>query len=559
MPVLDGFLTSISGFLRAKDADQLQKWLVVEPPVPIEYTQLSQELKASYQDSDHLERHIEKLIPENDNGKADEGDVWPGFLAFMKDYLEFWRVVNFDDLLETHSQLSGLVNACITALSNSSHGIVVLPTAIYLASKLAKLAMMLDKRPDLTRRLRKVTNMDQGETRKTLVESTAEYIQRAFTMCLTERSSNPNGIGQNGLPEGKKIGIYSFANLALKLFFKCRKTQSANQLFTNISQHSPPLALYPASQRVTYLFYLGRFLFVNDHFFRAQLCLQFAYDQCHAQCINQRRNILIYLISANMILGRFPSRPFMSRPEAAGVLEKFAPISEAIRKGDIVAFKRSLGPESGNEKWFFQRGVLLPLLYRCEILVWRSLARRVFLLTYQFPSDPNSRKAPTLEITDLLAAAQLCQKLLEGWQKPVDTMAVMQSGRTHPNTQFMKSPDLVPPPQGPKQLGAQEGTVFGNKMPDLLEIEAIVASLVQQGFLRGFISHNQGKFAILGAKQRGGPLNAGFPPVWEIVKAKAERAGKDAEVPAWVQNERKVGMGGVVNLSGIARPVGSGG
>jgi hypothetical protein len=249
----------------------------------------------------------------------------------------------------------------------------------------------------------------------------------------------------------------------------------------------------------------------------------------------------------------------MSRREAAGILEKFAPISKAIRKGDIVGFKRALGPESGNEQWFFNRGVLLPLLYRCEVLVWRSLARRVFLLTYQFPADPNSRKAPTMEITDLVAAAQFCQKLLEGWQKPVDSMAFMQSGRTHANAMFMKTPDLVPPPQGPKKLGAQGGTVYGNKMPDLLEVEAIVASLIQQGLLRGFISHNQGKFAILGAKQRGGPLNAGFPVVWEVVKSKAEREGKDTEVPAWVRGERKAGLGGVVNLSGIARPVGSGG
>jgi hypothetical protein len=127
---------------------------------------------------------------------------------------------------------------------------------------------------------------------------------------------------------------------------------------------------------------------------------------------------------------------------------------------------------------------------------------------------------------------------------------------------FMKPPDLVLSAGGKKHLAAHEGIVFGNKMPDLLEIEGIVASLVQQGLLRGFISHNQGKFAILGAKQRGGPLKAGFPDVFEVLKARAEREGRDTEVPGWVQTERKGGMGmmgGVVNLSGIARPVGSGG
>ena len=141
-----------------------------------------------------------------------------------------------------------------------------------------------------------------------------------------------------------------------------------------------------------------------------------------------------------MILGRFPSPKILSRPEASGILEKFAPIAKAIRRGDLVAFKRSLGPESGNEQWFFIKGILLPLLHRCEILVWRSLARRVFLLTYQFPTDPNTRKAPTLDLMDLATAAEYCQKVLEGWQKPEDPMALMQSGRMHTNSLFMKTP-----------------------------------------------------------------------------------------------------------------------
>lgn len=96
----------------------------------------------------------------------------------------------------------------------------MLPTAIQLSTALAKLAMTLDKRPDLTRRLRRVADVDAGETRKTLVEGTAETIQRAFTVCLTERTTNRNGVGADGKPEGKKVGIYSFANLALKLFFQ---------------------------------------------------------------------------------------------------------------------------------------------------------------------------------------------------------------------------------------------------------------------------------------------------------------------------------------------------
>lgn len=317
--------------------------------------------------------------------------------------------------------------------------------------------------------------------------------------------------------------------------------------------HSPPLRLYPASQRVTYLYYLGRFHFSNNHFYRAQLCLQEAYNQCHARCIGQRRLILIYLIGTNLIVGRFPSKVFLSRPESAGILEKFAPIAKAIRKGDISAFKRSLGPDSGNEKWLFRKGLLLPLLSRAEVLVWRSLARRVFLITYQVPSDPNSRKAPTLDLNHLVVAAQYCQKILEGWTRPRVSTASL----------FGEVPDLVPPEYGPHQLSAHQGVVYGNLQPDLAEIEAIVANLVQQGLLHGFVSHNLARFAILGAKQKGGALKAGFPPPWEIIKKRAEENMKEVrstEVPGWKREER-TGLafgGGVVNLSGIARPVGSG-
>jgi nuclear mRNA export protein PCID2/THP1 len=111
-------------------------------------------------------------------------------------------------------------SACITAFSNGPHGIIVLPATIQLSSTLARLAMMLDKRPDLTSRLLKIADVDQGETRKTLVEGTAESIQRAFTMCLTDRTANRNGIGRDGKPEGKKVGIYSFANMVLRLLFQ---------------------------------------------------------------------------------------------------------------------------------------------------------------------------------------------------------------------------------------------------------------------------------------------------------------------------------------------------
>jgi len=242
-----------------------------------------------------------------------------------------------------------------------------------------------------------------------------------------------------------------------------------------------------------------------------------------------------------MILGRFPSQILMMLPEAAGLSEKFEPVVYSIRRGDLVGFKHALGPEHGNEQWFFRKGLLLALLSRCEVLVWRSLARRVFMLTYNFPWDPaNGEKFPTMDLRYLVAAAQYCQKRLEGWEKPPA------------NPLFVSNPDLAPPPRGAKRLHAQRGVIFKNKMPDMVDIQAIVASLKQQRLMLGWVDNGREEFCIQGSKRAGGPLNAGFPPVWKTIK---ERVKGETDVPGWVQRQQKKG-GTVVNLSG-ARPVGS--
>jgi hypothetical protein len=110
-------------------------------------------------------------------------------------------------------------------------------------------------------------------------------------------------------------------------------------MFASISAQSPPLAHFPASQRVTYLYYLGRYLFSNNLFYPALIALQAAYDQCHRQAISQRHLILAYLIPCNIIMGRFPSRKLLQRPEASGLTDKFEQLCRLIVRGDYIAFR----------------------------------------------------------------------------------------------------------------------------------------------------------------------------------------------------------------------------
>ncbi|KAI9840191.1 MAG: hypothetical protein M1837_001863 [Sclerophora amabilis] len=559
MSTLRQFLSGIAKSLVSKDAAELQRYILVEPPLPEIYSKLTSELRRDFPrgNGNALEDTCTELLPEDD---GTGGTSWPSFVFFIKEYLEYLRDVNVDNLLETHQLLSGLVNLCISALSNASMGIVVLPTCLSLSAILARLAVGLDKRPDLTAHLVQslVDAGDEPKPRRTLVEGTAELLQRAFTTCLTDRTANTSGVDGNGQPEGKKIGIYSFANLVLKLLFQCRKTRLASQIFANVAQQSPHLSAFPASHRVTYLYYLGRFALSNNHFYRAQKALHAAYDQCHAQYHRQRYRILIYLVTVNIILGRLPSEKLVQRPEMIDLWVKFKPLCEAIKRGDLCSIRATLNGK--DRDWFLNKGILLPLQNRCEILVWRSLARKAFLFNGVHGGE--SRKASTFSLHDLLVLFQTLERRSLGL--PPMSSTALTNGRIHTNSIFMSKPsqptvkDYVD-----ADLDDVEGQDSDTSLSTMLDVESILVSLIDQGLLHGFIGRKQLRFAILGAKAKGA-LSAGFPNVWDVEQSRAVARGEEDSVPGWVTDDRKAaiangglfGAGRVVNLSG-ARPAGA--
>ncbi|KAL4940449.1 hypothetical protein BDV06DRAFT_230322 [Aspergillus oleicola] len=408
---LDRFLSSLAEIVKNRDGTKLQDFLQIEPPLPDIYGQMVDELRQNYPNGSPKEadllRRCEGLVP-----KSKGGSSWSAFPTFMKLYFSFLRDVNVENLLETYDNLKGLLNQCVIALGDSHFGIVVLPTVLYLSKVLAKLAMGLDRRPELIAHLLRMeggSDQDESTEKVTLVEKSANVVREAFIKCLTDRSGTP---GVHGKPEGRRVGIYLMANLCLKLLFQCGKLRNAEQMFASITAQSPPLNYFPASQRVTYLYYLGRYLFSNNLFFPAQIALQFAYDQCHHQAINQKRLILTYLISCNIIMGRFPSLQLLQRPEADGLADKFVPLCRLIARGDYIAFRDHLTVTSLATEWFARKGILLPLRNRCEILVWRSFARKVFIHG-GFHSEPQGQSQrgppPFLYLTKLETAVRWLQ------------------------------------------------------------------------------------------------------------------------------------------------------
>jgi nuclear mRNA export protein PCID2/THP1 len=614
-PTLDRLLDEVHEAIQNRDGDRIAADLQLEPPLAQAYSDLQKELKTHYPwgKDKHLRTLCEGVLPKG----PDDRKTWESFAGHLLQYLQFIRDYAPNNLLKYNNDLKRLLmwvrhtpiptvisaDACFSTscicLSDTAFGVVILPSVLGLSRVLARLAVGLDKRPELVVQLLRDQSIGDNEaikTKVTFVEDAANTIREAFIKCLSDKSG-PGGFGRNAAPEGKRTGIYLTGNLCLKLLFQCRKLSTATTMFVSIDAQSPLLSHYPAPQRVTYLYYLGRYLFANNHFFRAQLALQAAYDQCHAQALRHRRLILMYLIAANICLGRFPSSKLLLRREAADLAKYFLPLCRLIASGDLSGFIQYLSLENPHGKWFLSKRLLLQLRNRCEPLVWRSLARRAFI-EVGFPGGEDN-KTPFLRLPLLQAAAQWLEK-----RRPrpslQETAANSQKlhSRFHDHAQVQSESDsrnrvranIDPEFAGMEDAIAETGfdpeagtyitssehlreqsrsngvSIKHSKnetRPTLEEVESIMASLIQQDLIVGFLTHNNPRFAIPGAKTRGA-LAVGFPPVWDVIKARK----RSSEVPGWVKDDERPnvpggglfgGFGGggrVVNLSG-ARPVGA--
>lgn len=427
------------------------------------------------------------------------------------------------------------------ALQNNTCGHLILPTVIKYSQLLSQFAIKLDRQPELIANLPRAVGEDSSET---LPERTANIIRNAFVTCLHDRT-DPN----NTAEYSRKFGIYTLANTCLKVLFACKKTGNAEQIFMNVYNEAPPLSIYPKKEQVTYLYYLGRFLWTTGHWWPAQLALQYAYDHTRREDLKQRRVILVYLIASNMILGRFPSQALYQRPEATGFFQIFHPICQSIAKGDLESFYRLTDMKAPFAKWLIRFRILLQIRNRCEVLVWRSLARRTFLLNGRAPNS--ERSAPTLDLQDFLTVYGLLKMRA---RLPLDQLKNIPTDQNHEqwtyNEEFQAWMEIYVDPS----FHDDPNVDWMVQLPRMLEAESVFSSLIGQKLLNGFVSHKMLRFAIQGARQRGA-LPAGFPNVWATLTE-----GEDDVVPGWKKEGSgpapSLGGGRTIHLSANARPAG---
>lgn len=313
-------------------------------------------------------------------------------------------------------------------------------------------------------------------------------------------------------------------------------------------------------------------------------------------------------------MGRFPSRALLQGPETQGLGEHFEPLCRLIVRGDYIAFREHLAFDAPTAQWFAKKGILLTLRNRCEILVWRSFCRKIFIQG-GFHGDMQAQAQrgppPYLYLDKLEAATKWLQSQHEksthtaignpnsksiyfGSQTislPTDPdfigLETLESVMSVPNEKVLETYGDFLAPDGffdetghwqnnvPGELidgvpeldyegcemntYTEEGLEDGEPTLIMQELESILASLLTQGLMRGYLTHRRPRFAIPGARARGA-LPTGFPNVWQTILA---REGDDDSVPGWVKPAAPAAVGApvlsgggrVVNLAG-AKPVG---
>lgn len=220
---------------------------------------------------------------------------------------------------------------------------------------------------------------------------------------------------------------------------------------------------------------------------------------------------------------------------------------------------------------------------RCEVLVWRSLIRKVFIFG-GFHGDPSAQRAPPpiLHLSKVETAVRLLQarhgltpnvgfstsKAMKGTSMitisiPADSdydgFTGLESKANdaevddylftsvyfdengvrieNPGQQLIQGPeyeqytdsldDLYPAIYGRSSSTNRENS--STKM--LQEIESIAASLIKQNLLGGYLTHNPARFVIPGAKHVGA-MAKGFPNIWQTVSSEQHSYGE--KVPAWI-------------------------
>jgi hypothetical protein len=147
-----------------------------------------------------------------------------------------------------------------------------------------------------------------------------------------------------------------------------------------------PFSSFPMCDRVTYKYFAGRLAMYESDFSTARERLEYAFSHCHKDAINNKRTILTFLLSVNLVLGKSPTLAMLQKYQ----MDEYYDLVQAYRTGNLRLYQDSL---ETHQELFIQKGIYL-ILDRAVTIVYRNLIKRIVGLQKD-PSRLNLRDVQT--------------------------------------------------------------------------------------------------------------------------------------------------------------------
>lgn len=222
----------------------------------------------------------------------------------------------------------------------------------------------------LSRELREVAERVDASQRKNFtsskrLEETESLLKRAYSLVVNDRLA---------AEDSKKMASLELVNQLFRIYFKLNTVHLCRSLIRQVEGPSfPSFELFPISHQVTFCFFAGRLRLFDDDFKATEQHLGFAFRHCPQRYWKSRRQILIYLIPARIVLGKLPSLKLIQKYQLSKYYER---LIHCIRVGDVA------GVDSSLERWeefFIRRGVYF-VLEHLKLITLRVLFKRIYLL-----------------------------------------------------------------------------------------------------------------------------------------------------------------------------------
>ncbi|KAL4401343.1 transcription export complex 2 protein [Malassezia pachydermatis] len=408
------------------DGKAFLPWIAMDPPT---YTQL----QSSLQSMTTTKVGAKLRVPTN---LTSQKKRLTSFAQDFLDYVHLYPPPSSPQIPREAYDAWVKVYASANAVFALPETVWMVPIFKYLAQQLVAMAIRLDQA--------------DASAAYTKTIDAASRLSKSAGLAANDRTTQP-------CRRTKRAAVFTLANVSFRAYFRLNNTRlcetvlgSVNNALLMNRRHDDTDATgeesYTMAERVTYHYYLGQIRLLQHRVLAAVEHLRWAFDRCTNAHPHNKRKILIPLVAAHLILGRYASRSLLTQ------FQLTEPYGELLRRHRMGHAAGALATLEQHREWFRTCGLYMLLREKMVLGLWRNLFQRCMRSTQSATSA--TQGPPTLSLQTLVRPARMA------WDDP---------------------------------------------SLDLADMECMAANLVDQGLMKAYILHSKGVIVLQRGPHRGFP------------------------------------------------------